>query len=89
MSETAVDESQDAAAGFAALMNKAAEQAGTPAEEAPYGWTTDPDGNRLRGGRCCAAGERYRDIKAAAPGEAFAQQARFRGAAENKDAWHG
>ena len=46
MSETVVDESADPAAGFAALMNRAAEQAGGPAEEAPYGYTTDPDGTR-------------------------------------------
>ena len=46
MSETAVDGPQDAAAGFAALMNKAAEQAGGPAGEAPFGWTTDADGTR-------------------------------------------
>ena len=43
MSETVVD---DPAAGFAALMNKAAEQAAGPADEAPYGYTVDPDGTR-------------------------------------------
>jgi hypothetical protein len=45
MSETAVDESQDVKAGFAGLMSKAAGQAGA-AEEAPFGYTTDPDGTR-------------------------------------------
>ena len=46
MSETVVDESADPVAGFAALMNKAAEQAAGPEQEAPFGWTTDPDGTR-------------------------------------------
>jgi hypothetical protein len=46
MSETLVDESKDAAAGFAALMNKAAGEAKGEAGEAPYGYTTDADGNR-------------------------------------------
>jgi hypothetical protein len=41
MSETLVD---DPVAGFAGLMNKAAEQAAGPAAEAPFGYTTDPDG---------------------------------------------
>ena len=42
----------------------------------------------VRDGRRGAAGERERHIDATAPGEAFAQYARFRGAAENKDAGH-
>lgn len=46
MSVNAVDETPDVAAGFAAMMNEAAEQAGAPAEDAPYGYTTDPDGTR-------------------------------------------
>ncbi len=49
----------------------------------------DPYRHRVwhRGGG--AARERQRDIEAAAPGEAFAEKPRFRGAAQNKDAWHG
>lgn len=39
-------ETTDPAADFASLMNKAAESAAPQAEEAPYGYTTDPDGTR-------------------------------------------
>jgi hypothetical protein len=46
MSDTAVDESEDVKAGFAGLMSKAAEQAAEPEGEAPFGYTTDPDGTR-------------------------------------------
>ena len=47
MSETSVDETADVAAGFAALMAKAAEQA-APAEEAPFGYTRDETTGELR-----------------------------------------
>ena len=48
------------------------------------------DANRhgMRDRRSGAAGERQRHVEIAALGEAFAEQARFRGAAENEDAWH-
>ena len=42
----------------------------------------------LARGRSGAAGQRKRDIKVAAPSQAFGQQPRFRGAAKNEDAWH-
>ncbi len=45
MSETAVDEKGAEEAGFAAMMALAAGQAAGPAEEAPYGYTTDKDGS--------------------------------------------
>lgn len=38
--------SETVTADFASLMSKAAELADPPAEEAPYGWMTDPDGTR-------------------------------------------
>ena len=38
-----------------------------------------------RGG---ASGQRQRHVEIAALGEPFAEQAAFRGAAENEDAWH-
>jgi hypothetical protein len=44
MSKSAADVSGDVASGFAALMSKAAGEAGGPADEAPFGYTTDPDG---------------------------------------------
>lgn len=48
MSETVVDESADPVAGFAALMNRAAEAAGGPAEAAPFGYTRDETTGELR-----------------------------------------
>lgn len=45
MSGPLVDESPDVA-GFYAMQSQAAEQAAASAEEAPYGYTTDPDGTR-------------------------------------------
>ncbi len=48
----------------------------------------DANRHRLRRGRCSSAGERKRDVKPGAPGQAAGQDPRFRGAAENKDAWH-
>ena len=52
--------------------------------------TKAADANRQGMGhrRSRASGERQRDIEAAALGEAFAQQAAFRRAAEDKDAVH-
>lgn len=52
MSDLSPDGTQDAAAGFAALMSKAADAAGvTPKpedSEAPYGWTKDPATGEMR-----------------------------------------
>lgn len=52
MSELSPEETQDAAAGFAALMSKAADAAGvTPGSgdsEAPYGYTKDPATGEMR-----------------------------------------
>ena len=45
--------------------------------------------HRMRDRRGGAAGERQGHIEPAALREAFAEQARFRGAAQNEDAWHG
>ena len=47
MSETTVDESQDVAAGFAALMSKAAEAA-APAVDAPFGYMRDEATGEMR-----------------------------------------
>lgn len=46
MSVNTADETEDVVSGFAAMMNQAAEDAGAPADEAPFGWTTDKDGTR-------------------------------------------
>jgi hypothetical protein len=50
--------------------------------------TTDANRYGMRHRRSRATGKRQRDIEAAALGEALAQQAAFRCAAENKDAVH-
>ncbi len=50
--------------------------------------TADADWHGVRNRRRGAAGERQRHVEIAAPGEAFAKEARFRGAAENEDAGH-
>ena len=48
----------------------------------------DADRHGVRNRRGGAAGKRQRHVEIAAFGEPFAEQARFRGAAENEDAWH-
>ena len=48
----------------------------------------DADRHRMRNRRSGAAGERENHVEIAALGEPFAEQARFRGAAKNEDAWH-
>ena len=50
--------------------------------------TADANRHGMRHRRSRAAGERQRHVEAAALGEAFAEQASFRGAAENEDASH-
>ena len=48
----------------------------------------DPNRHSVFDRRGRSAGKRKRHIKSVAPGEALAQDARFRRTAENKDAWH-
>ena len=50
--------------------------------------TADPDRYGVRNRRSRAAGERQCHIETVTPGQALAEPARFRGAAENEDAWH-
>jgi hypothetical protein len=58
-------------------------------ESAGAAKATRPYRNGVRDGLRGPAGERKRHVEtSAARGKALAQEARFRGAAENKDAWH-
>jgi len=45
---TDIPQDADPAGGFAALMNKAAEQADVQVSEAPYGYTKDPESGEMR-----------------------------------------
>ena len=71
-----VDQRIDAVVGQVTRKSRAAAEA------------ADAHRHRLPRRRSSAAGERKRGDKIGTPGQPLSQQPRFRGAAENENAWH-